>query len=163
MVIAIILVGVVLLFVIGSTISLKDQTKHEEFKSSHSEDYKKYQSAYDEDKGKTDLVQEIIKRLEEYYLPSEAPIYSHFPATGIATHDFYVLTNKRVIKYTQKTTGNELKSILYSKLENVNVKTGLMYSEIKVESKEETIIIELIRNQENFKAMQQYLMQQMAG
>ncbi|MFF2875492.1 PH domain-containing protein [Gottfriedia sp. NPDC057991] len=119
-----------------------DRSELQQFKVNNPELYIKYKGAHDAYPG--DYSGVVITRdiAEKRLLPDEKVIHSYFIAR-IDGYDanLYLVTNKRTLHIGSKLTKTKMKTIPHNKIENIEVNSGTLSTELVIESKEENIKI----------------------
>lgn len=138
-----IILGVIIfcIFVI-ILLSNSESNKLDSFKNSNPELYQKYKDAFDSHPGHFTGVQLTVEMVEQILLSGETVNHSYsLPNFYDKTANLFVLTDKRLIYAGLKLTKREVKSIPYNKVENIDVLSKSLGTDLVVKSKEEKIEI----------------------
>lgn len=120
----------------------RDRGKLENFKTDHSDLYTKYAEAFDSQPRDFSGVQLNVEAVESRLLPGEVIHHSYaLPRFYDKDGNLFVLTNKRLIYAGFKLTQSAFKSIPYNKIENIEVSSQTLGTELEVTSKGEKIEI----------------------
>lgn len=120
----------------------KDIKRLENFKSTSSDLYEKYKDAFDSQPADFTGVQLTVESVESVLLPGEVILQSYaLPRFYNKDANLFLLTDKRLIYVGIKLLKKEIKMIPYNKIENIELETKTLGTDIEITSKKEKVEI----------------------